>query len=151
MNISLFPVSAMDVSSGFERVINHFHLMESDPAVDLCDLGEDGDIIEQLLLRAKAGEIAELAVSGGTVLGDDEVGTVCMFLSGVEVELVAQFFSSVSSEEVMRGAPDVLSSVIRGAIPEGYMDGLRKSLADLWHVYDIAARQGLCVAQVYEG
>ncbi|MFE7762698.1 hypothetical protein [Streptomyces sp. NPDC057438] len=151
MNISLFPVSAMDVSSGFERVINRFRLMGSDPAVDLCDLGDDGDVIEQLLLHANAREIGEMAVSGGTVLGDDEVGTVCMFLSIVEVESVARFFSSVSVEEVMRGAPDVLSGIIRGGIPGGYLDGLRQSLDDLWNVYDTAASKGLCVAQVYEG
>jgi hypothetical protein len=151
VNLSLFPVSAMEISSGFERVINLFQILESSPSADFCDLGEDGDVVERLLLRVNAGDIAELAVSGGTVLGDDEVGTVCMFLSEVEVDMVARFLASTSVEEVMQAAPDVLSGIIRGEIPEGYMADLRQCIQELWTVYALAARKGLCVAQVYEG
>jgi hypothetical protein len=90
-------------------------------------------------------------VSGENVLGDDGAGTVCTFVPVEEVARIARFLSSVSVHEVMQSAPEVLSGILRGGIPAGYLDDLRESLDDLWKLYGLAGREGLCVAQVYEG
>ncbi|MFJ3227760.1 hypothetical protein ACIPJS_31025 [Streptomyces sp. NPDC086783] len=53
--------------------------------------------------------------------------------------------------EVMQSAPEVLSGIIRGGIPAGYLDDLRESLDDLWKLYGLADREGLCVTPGVRG
>ncbi len=151
MNVSLFALPRHEVHGGFEQVLSRWRALEDDESDDLCDLGEDANVVERLLERAGAGEGALSAVSGETVLGDDGVGTVCTVLSPQEVVGVADFIASVDVDEVMRNAPDVLSGIIRGGIPVGYLEDLHETLDALWRLYGSAARDGLCVAQVFEG
>ncbi|NEA64610.1 DUF1877 family protein [Streptomyces sp. SID12488] len=151
MNVSLFPISGREIEAGFGRVISRFYLLESDDSAALCDLGDDSGVIEKLLQQVNAGDNVISAVSGGSLLGDDGAGTFCTFLSAEEVAGVSQFLSSLPVLDVMRQAPEVLSGIIRGRIPVGYLEDLEGTLIDLWEVYDLAAREALCVAQVYEG
>ncbi|MGW7262438.1 hypothetical protein [Streptomyces sp. NPDC054842] len=151
MNVSLFPLPAREVDSGFAHVMSRYYALESEEAAELCDLGEDSGVVEQLLVRAGAGDEVLAAVSGENVLGDDGAGTVCTFLPTEEVARIARFFSTVSVHEVMQSAPEVLSGILRGGIPAGYLDDLRETLDGLWKLYVLADREGLCVAQVYEG
>jgi hypothetical protein len=151
MNVSLFPLPPWEIDEGFEHVLSRHHALESADAAGLCDLGEDSGVVEQLLLRAGAADEVLAAVSGEKVLGDDGEGTVCTFLKVEEVARIARFFSSVSVDEVMVSAPEVLSGILRGGIPTGCLDDLRGTLDDLWKLYGLADRKGLCVAQVYEG
>ncbi|MEV5435736.1 DUF1877 family protein [Streptomyces sp. NPDC052682] len=155
MNMSLFPLSQAEIDAGFDRVLSLFHAAEDadDHGFEdaYCDLGEEGDILRQLLLRAGAGDLAEPAVSGGTLLGDDGAGTVCTVLLAGDVARVDGFLSGIRVDDVMRTAPEVLSGIIRGPVPDGYLEDLSEYLADLRDVYGRAARAGLCMAFVYEG
>ncbi|WP_367321206.1 DUF1877 family protein [Streptomyces sp. HUAS ZL42] len=134
-------------------MVERFRNLESDSEDSdaYCDLGEEGDVIAELLLRADAGDIAELAVAGGTLLGDDRVGTVCAFLSADEVARVDGFFAGVGVEDIMRSAPEVLSGIIRGGIPDEYLEDLAEYVAELREIYGRAAREGLCMAHIHEG
>ncbi|WP_330288847.1 hypothetical protein [Streptomyces sp. NBC_00576] len=151
MNVSLFPISGREIEDGFGLVISRFHVLESNDSTVLCDLGDDSGVIEKLLQQINASDGVISAVSGGSLLGDDGAGTFCTFLSAEEVAEVSQFFSSVPVRDVMQQAPEVLSGIIRGRIPAGYLEDLEATLIDLWRIYDLAAREALCVAQVYEG
>ncbi|WP_405535651.1 YfbM family protein [Streptomyces sp. NBC_00075] len=151
MNVSLFPLSTEEVLSGFDWVISRFQDLESDASEVICDLGEDGGVVESFFARIGASDVAALAVSGGALLGDDDFGTACTFLTAGQVKEVNEFLSSISVREVMGVAPDVLNGVIRGGIPDGYLDDLETSLIDFWKVYELAARGDMCVAQICEG
>ncbi|MFE2099904.1 MULTISPECIES: DUF1877 family protein [unclassified Streptomyces] len=155
MNISLFPLSEGEITDGFDAVISRFYDVEeqseNDPSVPLCDLGEEGDVLQRLLERANVGDLAELMISGGTLLGDDGVGTVCLSLTPDEVLQVDNALSGVDLDEVMRAAPTVLSPMIRGGIPDGYVEDLRDCLEELRGTYRLAAGQGLAMAQVFQG
>src|SRR3954447_18855246 len=132
MNISLFPLPEGEIAAGFDAVVSRFCDLEEQsedvPSVPLCDLGEEGDVLRQLLERANVGDMAELMISGGTLLGDDDVGTVCLSLTPNEVTQVDSTLSGIDVDDVMRAAPAVLSPMIRGGIPDGYVEGLRDSL-----------------------
>ncbi|WP_146238408.1 hypothetical protein [Streptomyces sp. Act143] len=152
MNVSVFPVAATDIDSGFDHVISQFRSLESEgDAGEWCDLGEDAGVVEELLIQAGGGEIARLAVAGGSILGDDNFGTVCSVLLVDEVARVSGFFAEVDLDGVMGRAPEVLAGILRGGIPVGYLDDLAESVAELRQIFGLAQREGLCVAHIYEG
>ncbi len=156
MNVSLFPLPEGEAAAGFDTVVARFHDLEErsedDPSAPLCDLGEDGDVLRQVLERADFKDLAGLMISGGRPVGDDGVGTVCLSLAPDEVTRVDGTLSGIDLDDVMRAAPAVLSPMFRaGGIPEGYEDGLRDCLEELRAVYRLAAGRGLAVAQVFQG
>ncbi|MFC8434708.1 hypothetical protein [Streptomyces sp. NPDC057253] len=67
-----------EASTGFDHVVARFHAAESgaECRYGFCDLGKETGVVEELLLRAGAGEFAGLGTSSGPVLGDDGVGAV---------------------------------------------------------------------------
>lgn len=152
MNVSAFPLSAAEIDFGFDHVIARFRALESDPnlAGEYCDLSEEGGVIGELLARAAGGELAESAVAGGRIIGDDNVGTVCALLLAGEVERVNEFFIEVDVDEVMVHAPDVLSGIIRGGIPDGYIEDLGERVTELRDIFRRAGREGLCMVYVHE-
>ncbi|MGV9277617.1 hypothetical protein [Streptomyces griseosporeus] len=159
MNLSLFPVSVAQVDDGWNQVIALFRaakdVAEAGDERSYCDLGEEGEIVRDLLVRAHVGQVnarecAEMAVSGGEILGDD-AGTVCAVLAPGDVARVDQFLSHLDVREVMLVAPEVLSGVIRGAVPEEYLEDISQCLTEMRDIYSRAARTGSCVAQIYEG
>ncbi|MEH0423190.1 DUF1877 family protein [Streptomyces sp. B21-083] len=150
MNISLVPISVTDAVGGFQQIVSRFRA-DSESSVDSCGLGEEGDVIQNLLSHVYSGEIAEAVVFGKTLLGDDGVGTVCALLSVGEVQEVAEALGSVSVQEVMSYAPRYLSGVIRGEIPNGYLEYLEQTVIEVCEIYRFASREGMCMAQIYEG
>jgi hypothetical protein len=153
LNLSLFPLSAVEIDFGFEGVVARFRALESEDesAGQFCDLGEEGEAVENLLLGAGAGDLAGLAVSGGDVLGDDRAGTLCTHLSVEDVRRVSAFLAGVSVESVMARAPEFLSGVIRGMVPQGYLEDLAEYVIELRDIFRRADREGLCMVHIYEG
>ncbi|MGW7254145.1 hypothetical protein [Streptomyces sp. NPDC054834] len=143
MNLFLFPLPQWEIDAGFAHVVARFHAIEAAPSAPVCEVGKEGDIIEALL--------AEREIFGGDFLGDDDAGTVCFCLTADEVVRVADFLSGVDVQEIMSRAPEVLAWIIRGGIPDGYLEDLAVCLTDLRDVHVLAARDGLCMVQVWEG
>ncbi|MEU0002924.1 hypothetical protein ABZ079_01100 [Streptomyces sp. NPDC006314] len=152
MNMSLFPLPQAEIQAGFDRVVARCReLAAHGPAEAYCDLGEEGGVLKELLLRAGVVEITELALFGGALLGDDGAGTICAFLSAGEVQRVDGVLSGIRVDEVMSVAPDVLAGIVVGGIPEGYAEDLGTTLTEVCALYGRAARAGLCMAHLHEG
>ncbi|NEC86477.1 hypothetical protein [Streptomyces sp. SID12501] len=151
MNVSLFPLPVQEVLSGFGWVVSRFQALRQDESAEVCDLGEDSGIVESFFARIEAGDVAKLAVSGGALLGDDGFGMVCSYLTVSQVREVSELLSYLDLRQVMGAAPEVLEGVIRGRIPEGYLDDLKSTLIDLWKIYETASRGDMCIVQIYEG
>ncbi|MFJ4198068.1 hypothetical protein ACIP2Y_00295 [Streptomyces sviceus] len=153
MNISLLPLPAAETGAGFDHVVARFRELEAgvESLHGCCDLGEDAGVIEELLLRAGAGELAGLATFGGAVLGDDRAGTACTLLSVDEVARVNELLAAVGIEGATDRMADVLAETVRGGIPYGYADDLAERVTELSGLFESAARGGFCVVYLHEG
>ncbi|MFJ6387682.1 hypothetical protein ACIQJT_08785 [Streptomyces sp. NPDC091972] len=142
-----------ETGAGFDQVVARFRAPEAGDASPWgsCDLGEEAGVVEELLLRADAGELAGLAAYGGTVLGDDRAGTVCTLLSADEVVRVHEFLAAVGTAGVTDRMADVLDATVRGGVPYGYADDLTELVDELTALFASAARNGLCVVHLHEG
>lgn len=152
MNVALLSLSPAETDAGFDHVVARFHALESgdESPHGFCDLGKEAAVVEELLLRAGAGELASLAAFGGAVLGDDGVGTACTLLSVDEVTRVHAFLTAVGTGLTAHLA-DVLSATVRGEVPDGYADDLTELVGELHGLFESAARDGFCVVHLYEG
>ena len=152
MKVSLLSLPPAETSAGFDHVVARFHEAESgaESPYGFCDLGKETGVVEELLLRAGAGELAGLATFGGTVLGDDGVGTACTVLSVDEVRQVHGFLTAAGTGLTAHIA-DVLAATVRGEVPYGYADDLTELVRELEDLFESAARDGFCVVYLYEG
>ncbi|MFF7290179.1 RNA-binding protein [Streptomyces griseorubiginosus] len=152
MNVSLLSLPPAEIRAGFDQVLARFAVGESDveSPFAFCDLGKEAAVVEELLLRAGAGELAGLAAFGGAVLGDDGAGTACTLLSVDEVTRVHAFLTTTGTGLTAHLA-DVLSATVRGDAPYGYADDLIELLGELRGLFESAARDGFCVVHLYEG
>ncbi|MFC8364782.1 hypothetical protein ACFUIY_33520 [Streptomyces griseorubiginosus] len=152
MNVSLLPLPPAETRADFDQVLARFPVGESgvDFPIAFCDLGEEAAVVEELLLRAGAGELASLAAFGGAVLGDDGVGTACTLLSVDEVTRVHAFLTTTGTGLTAHLA-DVLSATVRGDVPYGYADDLIELVGELRGLFESAARDGFCVVHLHEG
>ncbi len=152
MNISLLSLPPAETRAGFDQVLACFSARESGnrSPFAFCDLGEEAAVVEELLLRAGAGELAGLAAFGGAVLGDDGVGTACTLLSVEEVTRLHAFLTTTGTSLTAHLA-DVLSVTVRGDVPYGYADDLIELVGELHGLFETAARDGFCVVHLYEG
>ncbi|WP_330266582.1 hypothetical protein [Streptomyces griseorubiginosus] len=152
--MSLFPLAAAETVAGFDHVVARLRELEAGAASPYghCDLGEEAGVVEELLLRAGAGELASLAAFGGDVLGDDGVGTVCTLLSVDEVVRGHGFLAAVGIEALTGGIADVLAATIAGGrVPHGYADEVAELVGELTRLFETAARDGLCLVYLFEG
>ena len=151
MNVSLLSLPPAEIRAGFDKVLARFAVGESDveSPFAFCDLGKEAAVVEELLLRAGAGELAGLAAFGGAVLGDDGAGTACTLLSVDEVTRVHAFLTTTGTG-LTAHLTDVLSATVRGDVPYGYADDLIELLGELRGLFESAARDGLCVVHLYE-
>ncbi|MFD5407661.1 hypothetical protein [Streptomyces griseorubiginosus] len=152
MNVSLLPLPPAEAGAGFDQVVARFPARESDveSPFAFCDLGKEAAVVEELLLRAGAGELAGLAACGGAVLGDDGAGTACTLLSVDEVTRVHAFLTTTGTGLTVH-LTDVLSSTVRGDVPYGYADDLTELVGELRGLFEAAARDGFCVVYLHEG
>lgn len=153
MNVSLLPLSTAETGAGLDRAVARLRELESGVASPhgYCDLGEDAGVVEELLLRAGAGELASLAAFGGALLGDDDAGTACTLLSVDEVARVDGFFTAVGIDHVTDRIAEVLTATVRGGVPSGYADDVAERVGELRGLFESAGRDGLCVVYVHEG
>ncbi|WP_430379438.1 hypothetical protein [Streptomyces sp. B1-3] len=151
MNVSLLSLPPAETRAGFDKVLARFAVGESDveSPFSFCDLGKEAAVVEELLLRAGAGELAGLAAFGGAVLGDDGAGTACTLLSVDEVTRVHAFLTTTGTG-LTAHLTDVLSATVRGDVPYGYADDLIELLGEWRGLFESAARDGLCVVHLYE-
>ncbi|WP_190091852.1 DUF1877 family protein [Streptomyces melanogenes] len=156
--MAAFPVAPGDVQSGFQFVLTKFGSVEeadlerSEDEWEVCDLGEEWDIIRQVfLLAGGADDISDMAVEGDYVLGDDGAGTVCTILDYVDVLRVRDFLGSVSHESFLTHAVTVASRLFSGEIPEGYLSDLDARISSLCVVYDRAVVSRENMAFVFQG
>ncbi|WP_424885223.1 hypothetical protein [Streptomyces sp. SAI-126] len=153
MNVSLLPLPTAETGAGLDRAVARLRELESGVASPhgYCDLGEDAGVVEELLLRAGAGELASLAAFGGALLGDDGAGTACTLLSVDEVVRVHGFLTAAGTEALTARIVDVLSATVRGEVSYGYAEDLAEMVGELNGLFESAARDGLCAVYLYEG
>lgn len=151
VDLTLRRMHPLDAEKGFAWARSRF-AGRGGGADEECPLGRDWPILERILLADGPEEVGDLAVTMGDLLGDDDMGTACLYLPPDEVVITARFLSSLDIERLVAGQADTIAGTFRnGDVPEGYAAFLVDLLRGIRALYTAAERAGEGVAKLLEG